>query len=861
MTWIPGDSITVGGQTVYSYTHNDNGLTLLMCPVADSQVCAYMRVVHAGSKDEDACVPTGAAHFIEHMSFRIQDGKIWKLAAKGDQINAETNMDSTRFFVVHLPEQTASTIEIDASRFKQTSVPADKVPIERHAVLNEMERGQRAENLMFHTTSSVAVLEGGYHHSTIGSDADVKNTWAEDMGRFRRKFYTASNTTLIFCGSFDPNAVRDQVHEHFGSMPHVPKAQAELAKPARQLGMRMVELRTQAPCGMICMAFHQPSGSTKESIALQCIDMLTWHNEQGRAEPLLKQGLLHDVGMYTPRQRNDYLVFFNGTFGKTSPSIRGDVQNAMFKTLQSFGRQQVTTSQLDVVKTALRDRWARNTESVTDLMNELGRSASIGDWRDYDKRHAALDSLTPNDIRATALRVFVRDNLTVTHLIPFERKQAPAPAVGMPLVSRCTQQSPDHFATTPPAASAWSVHNVQPTTNVVHVPRAKYLRAVVSARFSPAQHDIASLFVSNMGNGCALHATPTSTLMSMHSERSFTHDHEYIHLTMAMPDATQTLEEAAHLMFHGEWLKPTFAKDFVKLQKKHIIEELRSKHNDQEYQLKKHFIQRLFTHTTYDEPIETRIQRIRHLTERDMRAFHAKWIRPACGYVTIVSPTMEKAKALANVLTTSPKRPAAAQLSWKARPRTASTTHKVLRGYGSFNVAIGQTVRVPHHSDDAVALQCAIHVLGGGMTGRLMHTVREQKGLGTYGLYAMLQTVSAQTDHILCIQGTFSPVSVREGLACTRQLIREWHAHGITADEFSDAQQCLVGQQLIGSEEIDALHTTILKAILDERDPEASYHAYTQKVRALTLDQVNAALQKYIDPDALTETVIGPTQL
>ena len=150
--WRPGPSATLQQNTVYSYQHQNNNLTVLLCPVPGSSVTAYMRAVKAGSKDEAATTPMGAAHFIEHMSFRIQNGKIWSLASKGDVINAETNMDSTRFYVVHLPEQTEETIQIDAERFQTAAVPADKVPVEMKAVLNELERGEKAGNKMFRTT-------------------------------------------------------------------------------------------------------------------------------------------------------------------------------------------------------------------------------------------------------------------------------------------------------------------------------------------------------------------------------------------------------------------------------------------------------------------------------------------------------------------------------------------------------------------------------------------------------------------------------------------------------------------------------------------------------------------------------------
>ena len=43
--------------------------------IHDAPICGYMRVVNAGSAMENGLVGKGIAHFIEHMSFRIDGGK------------------------------------------------------------------------------------------------------------------------------------------------------------------------------------------------------------------------------------------------------------------------------------------------------------------------------------------------------------------------------------------------------------------------------------------------------------------------------------------------------------------------------------------------------------------------------------------------------------------------------------------------------------------------------------------------------------------------------------------------------------------------------------------------------------------
>lgn len=850
--WQSGPSIPLASSTVYSYTHSKNGLKVLLCPVQDANACAYMRAVSAGSKDEASCVPMGSAHFIEHMSFRIQKGKIWKLASKGDVINAETSMDSTRFYVVHLPHQTSQTIQIDADRFKQSSVPSDKVHVELNAVINELERGEQAGNKMFQTTSALGIVEHPYHHSTIGTRFDVMSTTALDMEHFRTKYYVPNNTTLIFCGAMDPQLILADVDKHFGSMEAAKIEHVEHTPEPPQYGKRTAELCIEAPCPMICMAFRQPMGSTKESIVLQCISRLTWHNKEGRAKVLLSSGTLHDISTYAPRQKNPYLWFFHGTL-----ESNGNLQEAetkMFHVLQSFSTHSITKDELNKVKNSLSDDWSRSMESVTDMMSELGRGVSLGNWKDTHDRQLALESITPQDVETVAALVFRKQHMTVTHVKPTSV-----------LSKMCTSTAFESSTSTispavppqliPTKEGAWKIKQLSPTTNILHVPRASYVRVTLSARFSPAQHDIASLLVSNMGAGNG--KTISSQLTALHTDRNFSHDHEFVHMTMEMPTNPNILTEASDIMFRQEWLRPTFTKQFVEQQKHHLIVEMNSLKKDQAYLTKSHFIQALFERTLYHTPLEVRTKRIRKLTTHDLTLFHNTWIRQPQTMVTIVTPSIDAAAVLGKILPAHEKLPDTT-LEWLPKPRIAVTKHIETPGYGSFQIMLGQTVPVKQYSRQAVALQCAAEILGGGMTGRLMHTVREQRGLGTYGLYAVMQHISTKTDAIFCIQGTFSPSSVKEGLKCTKELLQDWHTHGVTPQELENVKERILGSRTIAADSVDKLHGMVLQYLLQKKQPAVAIQEFSDTLQSLTLQEVNDTITNLVDINAMTEIITGP---
>lgn len=846
--WQPGPSITLASSQVYSYTHTSNGLRLLLCPIEGADVCGYMRAVCAGSKDESGTVPMGSAHFIEHMSFRIQKGKIWSLASKGDVINAETNMDSTRFYVVHLPHQTEDTIRIDSERYKQAAVPADKVPVELHAVLNELERGQRAGAHMFRTTTAIGILEHPYHHSTIGTRFDVSSTTAQDMEHFRAKYYVPNNTTLIFCGAFDPAEVQARVHTHFGDIPRAPDLHKGLTPEPPQMGRRTAELRIHAQCPMLCMAFRQPRGSTHDSIVLQCISRLVWHKNQGRAVHLVNDGTVHDVSTYAPRQENPYLWFMHATLDNVD-KLDGAEQK-MLHLLQSFVTHPVSDSTLHAVKASLHDDWTRSLESVTDMMNELGRGVSMGNWKDCADRRVALESVRPEDIARVAQDVFQPARMTVTRVVPTKTTATPNKAKAMATAPVATSPATPASAS---AAGRWNVVPLSPGTNIVHVPRASYVRVTLSARFSPAQHDVATLFVGSMKA-----ARNEPDLANLHTERDFSHDHEFLHMTMEMPDKKNVLDKASGVYFERQWLNPSWQTN-IEVQKQHMVAELNASQQDQGYLTKMHFIRSLFEQTMYHIPVAVRTERIQSMTAAHLQDFHAQWIQKAPTMVTIVAPSVDTASFVGAHL---PSRGAVPEttLAWTATPRAAHQKHVVLPGYGSFQIMMGQTVPVKQYSRAAIALECATHILGGGMTGRLMHTVRVERGLGTYGLYAVMQYVSPKTDGIFCIQGTFSPTSIHEGLAATKELLAGWHG-GVHEDELARAKEHMVGSRVIAMDSVDHLHGMVLQYLMHQKSPRAAMQAYRETVESLSLAEVNQTLRELIDVDAMSEVVVGPTSI
>jgi len=529
-----------------------------------------------------------------------------------------------------------------------------------------------------------------------------------------------------------------------------------------QNGLRMSEINISAPCHMLCLAFHTPNGRTKESLTLKVIANLLWKNRSGRGKQLLTSNILHDVGVYCPKQHDPYLFFFHGTMGRANPMA----PNKMLEILQTFSTVPVNESDLNTAKRQMIDEWNRSTESPSDIMNAIAAGVSIGNWTEISDRHHILSSITKHDLMRVAESIFRKDNMNIVRIVPSIKARSLPIEVDTTINYLKSPASLDILPIDEPKAN-WSMHNIGKTTNVLQVPQAKYARATISARFDPKYHDIASLFVKNSSE------RGQQQLYNIHSNRNFASDHEFVHLNMELPLELGKLKQAASLITK-DWESQNFDEEEIEITKRQMISEMRNLDQNQDYMTKSMFVQELFSNTTYHIPITQRIDALENVTANHIKSFHRKWMINGESYIVVVSPTVEMGQQLAKILPNGAVRTPVPTMSWKSLPRKAILNHLPIKGYGSISIMIGQTVPIKGDHPASIALDCAAEIFGGGMTGRLMHIVREQKGLGTYGVYSMLKSVNRRTDKIFVISGSFSPDSFDAGMKCTRKLLADF---------------------------------------------------------------------------------------
>ncbi|VWD53566.1 M16 family metallopeptidase [Burkholderia contaminans] len=261
-------------------------------------------------------------------------------------------------------------------------------------------------------------------------------------------------------------------------------------------------------------------------------------------------------------------------------------------------------------------------------------------------------------------------------------------------------------------------------------------------------------------------------------------------------------------------------------------------------------------HVNAPVPRERMLEAIAAATLDDIKAFHQAYYGPA--HMTLVVVGGADPRRLQSMVTE-------AFAGWsggralvrQGPPRKASRpdTRRIAMGdKESVSVILGQAIDLRANDADYLPLSAAVNILGNGFTGRLMAGVRDKEGL-TYGIRAGLSGLSLM-DGGFVITSSFAPPLLNKGVASTRRILDAWWKQGVTQTELDARKDGMIGRHQVAMETTGQMAAMIAQTVLQDR-PLSDLDTYPERVRALTVEQVNTAIRTYLDPDKMTLVEAG----
>jgi len=900
---------SMGGITEYDFP---NGLRVLLFPdAADPKVTVNVTYL-VGSRHE-GYGETGMAHLLEHMNFiETTNGRHIKdeLVSRGASWNGTTSDDRTNYYETFTAtdENLKWALSLETDRMVNVKFTKELLDTEMTVVRNEFERGENnPASILRERVASTAYLWHNYGKSTIGSKDDLEKVPVNRLAEFYKKFYQPDNAVLVITGRLDEPKTLQMVGDAMGKLPRPARVldQTYTVEPPQD-GERFVSLRRVGQGQNVMIAYHAVAAGHPDAAVLQVLSGVMNGASGGRggrgggggaqegrlAKALVDTKLAESVNMGFQLQHDPGLVIVSASLNQDQ-SLDA-VRDAIYKALDDIVKNPPTREEIDRVSSQLArglENSLSNTQSIA--TGALNSSIAQGDWRLMFLQHDRLQDIVPADVVRAAQTYFKPSNRTVGYYIPDgspDRTVVPA--------------SPDLAETFRNYSSKVSVvrgESFDPTIANIdsRVVRSKLSNGMKVAILSKktANNIVGATLDLRFGDATTLagqrEAAAFAGSMLMAGTKS--HSREQIQEELrklnaqvfvsggggggggrggrgggpggGLSSATATISAPAEnfvpaLRLAVEILKePVYPQDDfdrIKTQRLKALELAPTEPT----QLAAERLNRYLSpfskgDTQYSPTQQEQIPDLQKATLEDARKFHDQFYGANYGVLAVVGPVdaAEIQKTAASLLAGWNTSRAFKPLTTPYKKVPAINEKIETPDKANAQFLAGARFQMSQNDPDYPAMVLASYMFGEPITSRISDRIRNREGL-SYGANARI-TVPAEGDSAM-LSGTVSlnPAVGPKVEASFVDELKKVYDSGFTAAELTAAKKAYLDSRMVGRSTDAAL--LALMTSHEQLDRPYKWDSDLEtKIQALTVEQVNAAFRKHIDPAALSIVKAG----
>ncbi|MCY7353741.1 MAG: insulinase family protein, partial [Lysobacter sp.] len=274
-----------------------NGLRVIVHTDRKAPIVAVNIWYHVGSKDEPAG-RSGFAHLFEHLMFQSSENNPGEFFAPFKQVgvtdqNGTTNSDRTNYF------QNVPTTALDMALWMESdrmghllgAIDQKLLDEQRGVVQNEKRQGENQPYGQVWDELGKAMYPVGhpYHHSTIGSMADLNAASLDDVKNWFRTWYGPNNAVLVLAGDIDVATAKQKVAKYFGDIPAGPTMAQPKVDVAALMKSTRATMTDAVPQARIYRLWNVAQTGTRDADQLQLFSQVLGGSKSSR----LDKRLLH----------------------------------------------------------------------------------------------------------------------------------------------------------------------------------------------------------------------------------------------------------------------------------------------------------------------------------------------------------------------------------------------------------------------------------------------------------------------------------------------------------------------------------------------------------------------------------------
>jgi len=875
-----------------------NGLTVIFNIDRSDPVVAVALAAHVGSARETPG-RTGFAHMFEHLFFldseNLGPGGLDRMSARigGSGANGFTSNDIT-VYLQTVPNDALEKMiwaEADKLGYFINTVTDAVLTKEKEVVKNE--KRQSYDNEPYGFTEPVIAealfpADHPYSWPVIGTMADLNAATLDDVKAFYRHWYTPDNATLIISGDFDPAQARIWIQKYFGE---IARGNGVSSQPPRSASLaqtrRLMHEDNFAQLPELTLTWPGVERNHPDAVPLNfLLALLT----DGKEAPL--NAVLVDDKKLTaevsPNAENNLIA---GTVQLSVRAFDGvdldAVQAAIDEGLARFEAEGVDPEALARIKTTNEAGLYGRLDSVLSKAQSLAFYDLMGGSADLDL--AALRAVTPADVMRVYRQYVAGKPHIATSFVPRGRPElalegsevaevaeeaivaGAEPAVNPRADDRPYDRTASSFDRTVEPASGPTPVLSPPTLWTTALPNGLDVSGIVSSELplatfalsieggrqfdDPAKPGAASLLARLFDRGTAtktpaelenaFKALGTTLTVSAGDER-FLISGRTLDRNLA-----PTLALVEEMLLHPRWDPSEF--ELARAAALSDIQDQKSQPNA--------IADRVFDRVAYGpghvlgtSALGTEAS-VAALTIDDLKAFHAANLVPGLAHFRIVSP-LDKATVTRAV--------AGLGRAWVPRDRTIPTwpvpaAPEASRVYFYDVPGAKQSVLVfggpalrRGDPDFYPATVMNYRLGGGGFASRLTQQLREGQGY-TYGVGSGF--AGGERFGQFALSGPMRSNVTLEASALARDIMRDYGATFTVED--LDVTRAAMSRSRARAFETAGAKLGVLANIGEIGLPADYLTREAAVIDTMTIDQIKALAERYIDTDAMIYVVVG----
>ncbi|CAH1386298.1 M16 family metallopeptidase [Candidatus Nitrotoga sp. M5] len=314
-------------------------------------------------------------------------------------------------------------------------------------------------------------------------------------------------------------------------------------------------------------------------------------------------------------------------------------------------------------------------------------------------------------------------------------------------------------------------------------------------------------------------------------------------------ERTQALDILASVLQH-----PLFPEKVLAREKARLIAGLKEAETKPESIVAKAFGKAVFGTHSYGLPAPGEVATVGKIQRADIEAFYRKHYFAKNSVIAIMGDvTRAEAEAIAQKLTEQlPQGVETAQIA-PVTMQIKASEQRIAHPASQSHILMGAP-GMARKDPDYFALYVGNHILGGGgFVSRLMHEIRENRGLA-YSVYSYFMPMKLPGAFQIGLQTKKNQAD--EALQLVRATLRDFIEKGVTEKELKASKQNIIGGFPL---RIDSNKKIVnyLSVIGFYNLPLTYLDDFVENVDKVTISQIRAAFKRRVNPDAMATVIVG----